>query len=36
MIMSVPKFIGSKIGIDTEIATKELKVPYVASASDGL
>ena len=29
------KYIGSKVGIDTEIATKELKVPYVASASDG-
>ena len=29
------KYIGSKVGIDTEIATKELKVPYVATASDG-
>ena len=29
------KYLGSKVGIDTEIATKELKVPYVATASDG-
>ena len=34
-ITSLPKYIGSKMGIDTEIATKELKVPYVATASDG-
>lgn len=29
------KYIASKLGVDTQIATKDLKVPYVASASDG-
>lgn len=29
------KYVASKLGVDTQIATKDLKVPYVASASDG-
>ena len=29
------KFLGSKMGIETEISTRKVEVPYVATASDG-